>query len=309
MEKKKRQHYVWQKYLKNWSKNQSQVYCLRDNKIFLASTTCLALEKYFYKLKEITLNDLDLIKRGYVDTIKGVMHENAQKILQMFYVMVVIRDILLAQFPQNAEVTKLLDDFFTNFEEAYQAEIEGKAINFLNSLLNRQADFYNNLEKNADFNLFLTTQYVRTKNIQEAILSRVEKRSNLYESTRRIMSVYRFITAHTIATGLSSCKDECSFNLLNNDTETPFITGDQPVINTKADEIDSTTGFVKSLEFYYPISPEIAVLINPEHGTNQHQELYVTKHEAKKYNDMMFHESYEQIFAKEEAHLLPYIDM
>jgi len=307
MEKKKRQHYVWQRYLKNWSKDQSQIYCLRDNRIFITGTTCLALERYFYKLDGITRNDLDLIKRGYVDAMKGVAQEHAQKILHMFSAMVTMRDALLAQFPNNVEVSESLDVFFTNVEENYHAEIEGCSTFFLDSLLNRQTCFYNNPEKNAEFNIFLTTQYVRTKNMQEALLSRAAGHPYLYEPTRRAMSVYRFITAHTIAMGLSNYMDWCSFKLLNNDTDTPFITGDQPVINTKADDIDLTTGFAKSLELYYPISPEIAVLINPKHGTNQHQELQVTKHEAKDYNDMMFHASHEQIFAKEEVHLLPYI--
>lgn len=307
MDKKKRQHYVWQRYLKNWSKDQSRVYCLRENKVFLAGTTCLALEKYFYKLDEITLNDLDLIKRGYVDTMKGVAQEHAQKILQMFCTMVVMRDNLLAQFPKSAEITKSLDVFSTNFEENYHAEIEGNSTYFLDSLLNKQANFYYNPEENAEFNIFLTTQYVRTKNIQEAILSRAAEHPYLYEPTRRAMSVYRFITAHTIAMGLSNCMDKCSFKLLKNESDTPFITGDQPVINTKADDIDLSTGYAKSLELYYPVSPEIGILIDPNYGAKKYQEVQVTKNQAKNYNDMMINESHEQSFAREKEHLLPYI--
>mgnify|MGYP001199852262 CR=1 FL=1 len=308
MEKKIRQHYVWQRYLKNWSKDQSQIYCLRDNRIFITGTTCLALERYFYKLDGITPNDLDLIKRGYVDTMKGVAQEHAQKILHIFSAMVTMRDALLARFPNNVEVSESLDVFFTNVEENYHAEIEGHSTLFLDSLINRQTGFYNDPEKNAEFNIFLTTQYVRTKNMQDALLSKAAEHPYLYEPTRRAMSVYRFITAHTIAMGLSKHMDWCSFKLLNNNTDTPFITGDQPVINTKADDIDLTTGFANSLELYYPISPEIAVLINPNFGTNQHQEVQVTNDEAKEYNDKMFNASHEQIFAKEEVHLLPYKD-
>ncbi len=307
MEKKKRQHYVWQRYLQNWSKNQSQIFCLRHNKIFLSATTRLAVEKYFYKFDEITLSDIKLIEQEYVQEIKGPAKEQADKIITMFKMIIETRDDLLANLPNSSQLKDSFDVPLTNFEEDYHADIEGNSAIYLERLSNKQTSFYMNLEDNAKFNLFLTTQYVRTKNIQEAILRRAEKHPYLKEPTKRSMSVYRFITAHIIAMGLSQYIDKCSFKLLSNNTEIPFITGDQPVINTKADDIDLTTGYAKELELYYPISPDIAILIDPHYGTNLHEDVQITKEEAKYYNDLMFQASHEQVFAQEEAHLLPYI--
>lgn len=308
MEKKVRQHYVWQRYLQNWSKNQSQIYCLRDNRIFLSGTTCLAVEKYFYKLDEITLPDLNLIEHGYLQEIKGPAKEHAEKIVVMFRKIIETRDSLLDNLPNSSLLKYAFCVPLTNFEENYHAYIEGNSSVYLKSLVNKQTSFYKDIEDNAKFNLYLTTQYVRTKNIQKAIFDRVENHPSLIEPTRRSISVYRFIIAHVFAMGLSHNIDKCSFKVLCNNTEVPFITGDQPVINTKADDTDPTTGYAKALELYYPISPEIAILINPNFGTNQHQEVQVTNDEAKEYNDKMFNASHEQIFAKEEVHLLPYKD-
>ena len=58
---KKRQHYVWQHYLKAWMIN-GQVFCLRNHKnIFQAKTTMLAVQNYFYKINELTEQDLRTI--------------------------------------------------------------------------------------------------------------------------------------------------------------------------------------------------------------------------------------------------------
>ena len=309
MVKKKRQHYVWQRYLRNWAKNQSQIYCLLDNKVILAKTTRLAVEKNFYKLGKFNLKDLEYVEKIYVQTIEGAARDYAYSIINKFRTMAILRDFILAVSPNSAGVANSLDVSFTNFEENYHAKIEGDAVYYLDSLLNRQTEFYNAPDENTEFNLFLMTQYVRTKKIQEAMLSLAAKRPNLYKPTERTMSVYRLIVAHTVAMGLSDCcsKQMCSFKLLINDTDAPFITGDQPVINTKGGDIDPDTGYVPSLELYYPISPKIAILIDPKYGTNQNQESYVTEEEAKQYNDMIFHESHEQIFAYEVEHLQPYI--
>ena len=74
----------------------------------------------------------------------------------------------------------------------------------------------------------------------------------------------RYIDASHMALSLFSDRKFKIF-LLDNKTSIPFITGDQPVLNTYAaktfgSEIPDKT------EFYYPLSPTIAILISKKNG-------------------------------------------
>lgn len=306
---KKRQHYVWQRYLKNWSKDKQTIYCLRENKIIFTSTSNLALENYFYKLGDMTQNDLDLVEKGYVDYIKGVAGEQAHKILLVFRQMVDKKELLKASFPYNNELDKELNIYNINIIENFHSDIERESLTFLHSLSDGNCDFLHDSESRILFFLFLSTQYVRTKNMREALLNAASAIPGMKDTTNRIISVIWMIAASTIALQLGNLFDKSSFLMLNNDTDTFFITGDQPVINTKADDIDETTGYAKSLEFYYPISSKIALLVDPGFGTFRCEETSVTKDNVKMYNDLMFANSHEQVFAEDENHLFPYIEI
>ena len=48
--------------------------------------------------------------------------------------------------------------------------------------------------------------------------------------------------------------------LIHNDLGMPFITGDQPVINTYA--VNAINAQIDNVEFYYPVSPTLAILIS-----------------------------------------------
>jgi hypothetical protein len=48
-EKKRRQHHVWQRYLKSWAID-GQIYCRCEGRMFPTGTTAVAVEQDFYKL-------------------------------------------------------------------------------------------------------------------------------------------------------------------------------------------------------------------------------------------------------------------
>jgi hypothetical protein len=51
------QHYIWQNYLKAWAPTGS-LHCLMDERIFLTGTKALGVENDFYKLQDLTNEDL-----------------------------------------------------------------------------------------------------------------------------------------------------------------------------------------------------------------------------------------------------------
>jgi hypothetical protein len=82
------------------------------------------------------------------------------------------------------------------------------------------------------------------------------------------------------------------------ETEYEFITGDQPIINIHASYKPSFEP-VKEMEFYYPITPKLAIFITPKKLSN----IIISKDETIKYNNEIRSKSYEQCYAYSEGML------
>lgn len=112
------------------------------------------------------------------------------------------------------------------------------------------------------FLIFLLTQYFRTeKRILEITAARnfiTEKHPNV-EFDLKSFSIL-LIHFKMFYTGLGLIKDNYKIRLLFNGTETPFITSDQPIINTFASE--KITGKLQEHEFelFYPLNPQLAMM-------------------------------------------------
>jgi len=86
--------------------------------------------------------------------------------------------------------------------------------------------------------------------------------------------------------------------LLDNDTDTPFITADQPIINLEATHTGKPPD---RLEFFYPLSPRRAMLLL-ELLTRQN-DFPISAVSVNHYNMMMVQNSYEQVFSNSEEYL------
>ena len=59
--RKRKQHYVWRRYLKSWAMDE-KIFCLSDGKIFRTNLENVAQERYFYKLRELSKEDVAFIR-------------------------------------------------------------------------------------------------------------------------------------------------------------------------------------------------------------------------------------------------------
>ncbi|WP_419879616.1 DUF4238 domain-containing protein [Brevibacillus centrosporus] len=113
-----------------------------------------------------------------------------------------------------------------------------------------------------------------------------------------VWSVLYFVFATNLAISLSSNKD-FRLLLLKNNSALPFITGDQPVINTQANY--SVYEETKEFELYYPLSPSLALLITNSKTRNSNQSTYaVQESEVTMYNNLIYKASDEQLYASDE---------
>ena len=91
--------------------------------------------------------------------------------------------------------------------------------------------------------------------------------------------------------------------LLINDTDEPFLTSDRPIINLKADYKNLSQG-VEDLIFYYPLSPRIALTINPNISCETIKTVELTQQDAEEYNNKIVQAAHELIFANKKDMLI-----
>ncbi|MDI1279662.1 DUF4238 domain-containing protein [Methylobacter sp.] len=93
--------------------------------------------------------------------------------------------------------------------------------------------------------------------------------------------------------------------LLKNNTISEFLTGDQPVINTYAIGL-AEEETPEELEFYYPVSPNLAILITKNIEVRNSNILLLNKSQVDDYNKMIVQQSHSQLFASSKEALLAY---
>lgn len=294
LEKKTQQHYVWEYYLKSWCYNESQFYCLRKNeKIFSVNPEKIAKEREFYKLKNITDKEAKLIDETFIKKQDSKILRSINREWIKYF-----RDIFEEQkrASEDVEWDRLIEANIVNLEEDYHNKLENNAKPYIDSLKNGDLNKIKNNEP--EFLIFLTTQYFRTKKLKDNAI--VFAREAGFE-IEKIWNVLSHIFATSLTFGLITRREEYKWNILVNNTNMPFLTGDQPVINTHAD-YSSSSEIENELELYYPITPSKALLITDK-NYGESSDIEIQKSEVEKYNSLIYDASYKQIFSNKKEGL------
>lgn len=139
---------------------------------------------------------------------------------------------------------------------------------------------------------FLMTQYFRTNRLLGNVKRGMDDRFN--GTLERSMGALRHIFATAAGFTLFSERSTMKPYLQINDTDVPFITGDQPVINTLAVDLPADVA-VRDCEFYYPLSPQKALVITTsDHFTSGR---VTDAAQAKEFNRLIAVAAERQIFA------------
>jgi len=297
---KKRQHYIWRYYLRAWS-NKDMIHCMRINKVFKASLMNIGHEKYFYKLQELTLIEKDLIRRLAIEPSPNFLKPLHENFLKNFTVIFDLKNIAKANNTYTDEIEEETEKLINNLEEDYHASIENIGQKYLKSILEKNIDFFMNENGRNEFSYYLTTQYMRTKQIRNSVIRAVGENKKV--NIRKIWPILSHIFATNMGHSLASSKDY-KIVLLENQSQKNFITGDQPVVNTFANDV-AIDEEIFNLEFYYPISPKLALLITQKNELEPIQ-IIIDINEINNYNKMIFNFSEEQIYASSEVEFEAY---
>jgi hypothetical protein len=150
-----------------------------------------------------------------------------------------------------------------NSIEDYHGAIEENLLRFLKAMLDGDIGFYSNDKDVAEFFYAIAVQYTRTKQMRESALLNFGEQTIRGVDTRRVWPVISELIAMELGLNLYTRKDWYRLVLVENDSDTPFITGDQPVINIHGEqEVGKVPDKAK---FFYPLSPARAMLlVEPE---------------------------------------------
>ncbi len=155
-------------------------------------------------------------------------------------------------------------------------------------------------EAYASFARYVCVQYMRTNKRKEATLGNASPYKSINPDA--IWNVLSHIFATNVAWTLFAERRDIKTVLLKNETPQAFITADQPVINAHATGIQ-LRHFVHDLEFYYPLSPRLAMLIMKDARYSASGTVTVSIEEVQRYNDQIALQSHTQIYASTRSDL------
>lgn len=303
----RRQHHVWRRYLEAWATDK-QIYCLQDGGIFRTNVINAAVQRDFYKLHTLTGGDIRFIRLLF-DGIPPAAKQTLDGFIDMFG----LYGRLKAEAEQrggDAAAREFLHRQMIIAEEEWHAELEGNIGPVFDAIRRKDLSFYGDPEVCSAFTHFLGVQFFRTKGLKERTLASVAGQPTLASfaerhdfNLQRSWNIIAQMFAANVGATLFVERHSRPIVLLENTTDTPFITGDQPVINLFGTR--SIEDPPKLIALYYPVSPRLAVVVDEVVERTGHVGGPVSATEADKLNKEVFAAAHKQVFGHSREVLLP----
>lgn len=264
--------------------------CSMASGIFGTDRVNIAVERDFYALPK--WNDDD---RKLMHAFISPMPEAARRTHMNF--------LATLEFPYHFEgQSEIADDqiaiFRTNAIEDLYAAIEQRFEPLLTKILNEDLGFYDDAHEAITFLAFLCSQQMRTKGVKERSLQL--NRSASLPNLERIWPALAYIFAINIGGTMYVERRRRTLVLLHNDYDTPFVTGDQPVVNLLGVAGTAT----ERVALYFPVSPRLALLLNDVDSNLPLSSASLTEADVRGLNAKIATEAHAQVFGHSEAALL-----
>jgi hypothetical protein len=269
---------------------------LKTGTIRKAGLKGIANEPVFYKLHDLTPEEIQLIKGAVIDPCPDPLRQVQLRYLDLFTFAPRLK-ARLATSSNDPDFKAALEDVIVNAAEHSHQWVEDRLKRFINCMLAENCSFYSNAKQAADFLYAICVQFTRTKRArQEAIATLGTKYKGC--DAERLWKPTSQILAMSVGRSLYADRHQYKLVLIDNDTRTPFVTGDQPIINLHA----KLTGEPPDkLEFYYPLSPQKAMLLLEQGTPPPSQPL--SELAVNSYNILMAKNAFEQMFSNSAEYL------
>ena len=267
LQEKKKHHYVWGHYLKNWSTDIDKKFVWRrtkkNNKVEKYTISGMLYEDSFYKINNLDTDHIQIINHLFYNS-----HPKQKEMIERFIthnLLVQKAEVLASNNRLSIIESRYLSVAKSNTLENIHSDIENNMKEILSALVNQDLSILNNDENMIDFINFIAHQATRTKPLKEFTITNINKKSQkLGSKLEECWWLVSYFSGVNLGASLWQSRKRDSHCLLINETEEPFITSDHPVLNVhpsiKGNSLKPLAN--DELDLYYPISPKIAYMIN-----------------------------------------------
>ncbi|ESA37335.1 hypothetical protein N836_03615 [Leptolyngbya sp. Heron Island J] len=275
--KKRRQHYVWRHYLEAWAPD-GKLRCRFGENVFPASTQNVAHERDFYCLREMSEFDLFVVRKLAIEPLEPDLRKIAEGWIPHFTHFFKLKQQY--QDTGSPEFNAALDASINNLEEDMLADLEQRALPFLESIRNEDPTLLTDLKESIFHTWFLAAQSFRTPTMLASMTSVLSKMPGF--NAEASFGLMRTIYSCNVGRALWFRRNNLHVTFLRANS-IPLITGDQPVVNMGA--IDLEPGVPpQKLALYYPVSPSLGVLFDFDASSRSSAVKLLTTDEVRAYN-------------------------
>jgi hypothetical protein len=286
----RRQHHVWRSYLEAWAtgKKIKKIFCLQQGKIFNPNVANVAVQRDFYKLQTLTDADVQIIRFFFKDS-----PPTAKPVIENFIIMFGWAGRLKELLTGDPASAAYINKYIIMAEEDFHARLEGNIKPIFDAIRRKDLSFYRDPILCGQFTHFLSLQHLRTKGMRERMFANESERP-LASSVERCWNIICHSAAVNAGGSLLIERDKRPLILLENDTGTPFITGDQPTVNLLALPPGELP---RLLAFYYPVSPRLAVILDEADEPTGFRPGQVSTVQVERLNGEIHRAAHKQVFA------------
>lgn len=265
---KRRHHYVWAHYLRNWDEGGGVFYITPKGKVSQSNANGLSAEEGFYKISNLDDQDVKYLS-GWIEKSE----EGLRKLHNDFLGDFILRSGLAAKVSGSSvsnEIANAGTALEFNTLEDVHTSFECGALNVLNDLSIGKFQSLDDDKNMLDFCCYLGHQLTRTKFFRERTLNAVlnnlpdTQKGRFYAHlARKNWWCVNFILGLNSGWAFYSSRKKAHKVTLVNDTGIPFVTSDNPVVNMHSSVDKLQPGEAPlDMDLYFPISPRYGYMLN-----------------------------------------------
>lgn len=266
LQTKRKHHHVWANYLLKWSTNNRDLFCVTSKgNIDFTSVRGVVMEKDFYQKTELEQEHINTILM-FSSQSPITLQEQHNNYLGDFLKIQQLEKAFNNTNIQCEETNQVILAAKCNLLENLHTRHENDAAPILEELAKGNIAVLDNDKEMLSFSMFLGHQITRTKNFKVCCITGV---SNNNPKLGKIMEhswwFFSYMFGMNMGQSLYLARHTENQTLLLNNTNTDFITSDQPAINVHSCIKDEEFHAPESMDLFYPISPKYAYIISESH--------------------------------------------